>query len=78
MGSGILLEEAVYGLAASVFSQNINRALETAHKLNAGTGWVNCINSVLRNVPFDGYKQSEIGRELGEYALTTTRTRRRW
>jgi hypothetical protein len=31
---------AVYGLAAAVFSQDINRALETAHKLKAGTAWV--------------------------------------
>ncbi|KAG6843866.1 hypothetical protein H0H87_012258, partial [Tephrocybe sp. NHM501043] len=59
----------VYGLAAAVFSQNINRALETAHKLKAGTAWVNCVNQLHPNVPFGGYKQSGIGRELGEYAV---------
>lgn len=32
--------DSVYGLAAAVFSQNINRALDTAHKLKAGTIWV--------------------------------------
>jgi len=52
-----------------VFSQNINRAIETAHRLNAGTMWVNCINTFNAGVPFGGYKQSGIGRELGEYAL---------
>ncbi|KAG6916528.1 hypothetical protein DXG01_006469 [Tephrocybe rancida] len=36
--------DTVYGLAAAVFSQNLNRALETAHKLKAGTAWVNCVN----------------------------------
>jgi len=61
--------DTMYGLAAAVFSQNINRALETAHKLKAGTAWVNCVNQLHPNVPFGGYKQSGIGRELGEYAL---------
>ncbi|KAG6860546.1 hypothetical protein C0995_009940 [Termitomyces sp. Mi166 len=61
--------DTMYGLAAAVFSQNINRALETAHKLKAGTAWVNCVNQLHANVPFGGYKQSGIGRELGEYAI---------
>jgi len=61
--------DTLYGLAAAVFTQDINRALETAHKLKAGTVWVNCINTLNANVPFGGYKQSGIGRELGEYAL---------
>ncbi|KAJ6526796.1 aldehyde dehydrogenase domain-containing protein [Mycena capillaripes] len=61
--------DTVYGLAAAVFSQDINRALETAHKLQAGTAWVNCVNQLHANVPFGGFKQSGIGRELGEYAL---------
>lgn len=61
--------DTVYGLAAAVFTQNLNRAIETAHKLQAGTAWVNCINHLHAQVPFGGYKQSGIGRELGEYAL---------
>ncbi|CAL1697198.1 unnamed protein product [Somion occarium] len=59
--------DTVYGLACSVFSQNINRALETAHKLKAGTAWVNCANMLHASVPFGGFKQSGIGRELGDY-----------
>ncbi|KAJ7042261.1 aldehyde dehydrogenase domain-containing protein [Mycena alexandri] len=61
--------DTMYGLAAAVFSQDINRALTTAHKLQAGTAWVNCFNQLHANVPFGGFKQSGIGRELGEYAL---------
>ena len=61
--------DTVYGLAAAVFSQNIQRALGTAHKIRAGTVWVNAANMLYPNVPFGGYKQSGIGRELGEYAL---------
>ncbi|PPR03696.1 hypothetical protein CVT24_007417 [Panaeolus cyanescens] len=62
--------DTVYGLAAAVFTQNLNRAIETAHKLQAGTAWVNCVNQLHAQVPFGGYKQSGIGRELGEYALS--------
>lgn len=61
--------DSVYGLAASVFTQDINRAIETAHKLKAGTAWINCANQLHANVPFGGYKQSGIGRELGEDVL---------
>ncbi|KAG2357373.1 aldehyde dehydrogenase domain-containing protein [Suillus spraguei] len=61
--------DTVYGLAAAVFTQNLNRAINTAHKLKAGTAWINCVNSLNSNVPFGGFKQSGIGRELGEYAL---------
>ncbi|KAG1736643.1 aldehyde dehydrogenase domain-containing protein [Suillus paluster] len=61
--------DTVYGLAAAVFTQNLNRAINTAHKLKAGTAWINCVNSLHSNVPFGGFKQSGIGRELGEYAL---------
>ena len=61
--------DTIYGLAASVFSQNVTRALSTAHKLRAGTVWINTHNMLYPNVPFGGFKQSGIGRELGEYAL---------
>jgi len=60
---------SVYGLAAAVFSQNVSRAMNIANKLQAGTVWVNCYNQLHSNVPFGGFKQSGIGRELGEYAL---------
>ncbi|KAJ7500767.1 aldehyde dehydrogenase [Mycena galericulata] len=61
--------DTLYGLAAGVFSQNIDRAIRTAHRLQAGTAWVNCFHHFRANVPFGGYKQSGIGREMGEYAL---------
>ncbi|EPQ61365.1 aldehyde dehydrogenase [Gloeophyllum trabeum ATCC 11539] len=61
--------DTVYGLAAAVFTQNINQAIETAHRLHAGTVWINCANQLHPQIPFGGFKQSGIGRELGEYAL---------
>ncbi|KAI0246873.1 aldehyde dehydrogenase [Lactifluus subvellereus] len=61
--------DTMYGLAAAVFTQDITRGIRFAHRLHAGTAWINCINSLHPNVPFGGYKQSGIGRECGEYAL---------
>jgi len=61
--------DTLYGLAAALFTQNLNRAIKTAHRLQAGTVWVNCVNQLNTQVPFGGFKQSGIGRELGEYAL---------
>ena len=64
-----MANDTMYGLAAAVFSKDINRAISTAHRMQAGTVWVNCANQLHANVPFGGFKQSGIGRELGEYAL---------
>ncbi|KAF8724717.1 hypothetical protein AX14_008652, partial [Amanita brunnescens Koide BX004] len=61
--------DTIYGLAAYVFSQNLTRAIESAHKLKAGSVWVNCGILVSPSVPFGGYKQSGFGRENGQYAL---------
>ncbi|KAL0959101.1 hypothetical protein HGRIS_014399 [Hohenbuehelia grisea] len=66
-----MANDTVYGLACAVFTENVGRAIRVAHALEAGMAWVNCYNSVDTNVPFGGYKQSGIGRELGEYALET-------
>ena len=58
-----------YGLAAAVFTRDIDRAIRVAHALEAGTAWINCANQTEISMPFGGFKQSGIGRELGEYAL---------
>lgn len=61
--------DTLYGLACSVFTRDIDRAIRVAHGIEAGTAWINCHNYPELNVPFGGFKQSGIGRELGEYAL---------
>lgn len=62
--------DSMYGLAAAVFSKDVTRAISVAHRLKAGTVWVNCYNQLNPQVPFGGYKASGFGRELGEYALS--------
>jgi len=61
--------DTTYGLAAAIFTQNLNRAIQTSRSVRAGTTWINCIHMFHSPVPFGGYKQSGIGRECGEYAL---------
>ncbi|KAI6106833.1 Aldehyde/histidinol dehydrogenase [Pisolithus croceorrhizus] len=61
--------DTVHGLVAAVFTRDVNRTITTAHKLKAGRVWVNCYGLADPNTPFGGFKQSGIGREMGEYAL---------
>ncbi|MFD1037542.1 aldehyde dehydrogenase family protein [Virgibacillus byunsanensis] len=62
--------DSEYGLAASVWTENIRKGHYIAGKLQAGTVWVNDFGLELETMPFGGYKQSGIGREMGgEYGL---------
>ena len=58
-----------YGLAAAVWTRDIAKAHSIAHRLRAGTVWVNCYDVFDAAAPFGGFKRSGIGRELGEKAL---------
>ncbi len=58
-----------YGLAASVWSENINLALDTAAKLKAGTVWINSTNQFDAASGFGGYRESGFGREGGREGL---------
>jgi aldehyde dehydrogenase (NAD+) len=59
----------MYGLAAAVWTKDITKATAVANGLRAGTVWVNCYDVFDAAAPFGGFKQSGIGRELGEYGL---------
>jgi aldehyde dehydrogenase (NAD+) len=61
--------KSLYGLAAAVWTKDITKAHAIADGVRAGTVWVNCYDVFDAAVPFGGYKQSGIGRELGEYGL---------
>jgi len=58
-----------YGLAASVWSENINLALDVAPRLKAGSVWVNCTNLFDASSGFGGYRESGFGREGGKEGL---------
>jgi len=58
-----------YGLASSVWTQNLNRAHRVAEQIHTGTVWVNCWLVRDLRVPFGGMKASGVGREGGEEAL---------
>ena len=57
--------ETPYGLAAGVWTRDLQRAHRVAHALRAGTVWINSYRTLSFNTPFGGYKQSGIGRENG-------------
>ena len=59
----------MYGLAAAVWTKDIGKAHAIAHSVRAGTVWVNCYDVFDAAAPFGGFKQSGMGRELGEYGL---------
>ncbi len=58
-----------YGLASSVWTQNLNRAHRVAEQIHTGTVWVNCWLVRDLRVPFGGMKASGVGREGGDEAL---------
>lgn len=58
-----------YGLAAYVFTSNLNRALRVGEQLEAGTVGINDAVPSTSNCPFGGFKESGWGRELGEEGL---------
>jgi aldehyde dehydrogenase (NAD+) len=64
-----LANNSRYGLAASVWTENINLALDVAPKLKAGSVWVNCTNMFDAAAGFGGYRESGFGREGGKEGL---------
>ena len=58
-----------FGLAAAVMSADLERAERVARRLRAGIIWINCSQPTFTEAPWGGYKQSGIGRELGEWGL---------
>jgi aldehyde dehydrogenase (NAD+) len=64
-----LANNTKYGLAATIWSENINLALDIAPKLKAGVVWINGTNNFDAAVGFGGYKESGFGREGGKEGM---------
>lgn len=60
---------SIFGLAGAVMSKDLERCNRVARKLRAGIIWINCSQPTFTEAPWGGYKQSGIGRELGEWGL---------
>lgn len=61
--------DSIYGLAAGICTRSMDTALRYSTHLDAGTVWVNTWNNFCASMPFGGFKQSGIGRELGRYGI---------
>ena len=64
-----LANNSRYGLAASIWSENINRTMDVAPKIQAGVIWINCHNQFDASCGFGGLKESGFGREGGKEGL---------
>jgi acyl-CoA reductase-like NAD-dependent aldehyde dehydrogenase len=64
-----LANEVAYGLSASVWSRNVETALNAVRGIRAGTVWVNTFLDGFPELPFGGYRESGLGRELGRNAV---------
>ncbi len=64
-----LANNSIYGLAGAVWSKNPERAKNVAKQLETGTVWINEYHLLNPGMPFGGYKQSGLGREMGEEGL---------
>lgn len=64
-----LANSSIYGLAGAVWSKDTKHAMDVAKKLETGTVWVNEYHLLNPGMPFGGYKQSGVNREMGEEGL---------
>ncbi|MCX2713616.1 aldehyde dehydrogenase family protein [Mycolicibacterium sp. J2] len=64
-----IANDSEYGLAASIWSSDNSRALNLAARIDCGSVWINDAHQINCQVPFGGFKQSGVGRELGPDAL---------
>jgi acyl-CoA reductase-like NAD-dependent aldehyde dehydrogenase len=74
-----MANQSIYGLAAGVWTNDIKKAHRVAHRLQAGTVWINAYNRYDPTSPFGGYKQSGTGRLMGKDAIDAyTQTKTVW
>ena len=66
-----IANNTMYGLAATIWTNNLSRALQMSEKLEAGIIWTNCPNYLKLNVPYEGHKCSGEGEDLGSESINT-------
>ncbi|MEX1101188.1 MAG: aldehyde dehydrogenase family protein [Actinomycetota bacterium] len=65
-----------YGLAAAIWTNDIKKTMRTAQAIRTGIVWINDTQPAPTEMPWGGYKQSGVGRELGKHGSMTTSRRR--
>lgn len=65
-----MANDTAYGLAANIWTRDIKKAHRVAHRLQAGSVWINCHGVIDPAAPFGGFKQSGWGREVSEEGLS--------
>jgi gamma-glutamyl-gamma-aminobutyraldehyde dehydrogenase len=74
-----IANDSIYGLAASIWTKDINVAHKAARDLQSGVVWVNCFDHGDMTLPWGGYKQSGFGRDkCMETMLHHTQTKAVW
>jgi acyl-CoA reductase-like NAD-dependent aldehyde dehydrogenase len=68
-----IANDSIYGLGGGVWSKNTDRAHGVAAAMQTGTVWINDYHMLTPQQPFGGYKQSGVGRELGDYGYNEYR-----
>ena len=64
-----IANNTMYGLSAGVWTSNVDTAFQVTRSVRAGTVWINCFMDGYPELPFGGYKESGLGRELGRFSL---------
>jgi betaine-aldehyde dehydrogenase len=64
-----IANNTMYGLSAGVWTRNVDTAFSVTRGIRAGTVWINCFMDGYPELPFGGYKESGLGRELGRFSI---------
>lgn len=64
-----LANDTLYGLSAGVWTTNVDTAFQVSRGVRAGTVWINCFMDGYPELPFGGYRESGLGRELGRFSI---------
>ena len=63
-----IANDTLYGLSAGVWTRDVDTAFQVSRAVRAGTVWINCFMDGHPELPFGGYKDSGLGRELGRFS----------
>ncbi len=64
-----IANSTLYGLSAGVWTDSVDTAFQVSRSIRAGTLWINCFMDGHAELPFGGYKESGLGRELGRFSI---------